>query len=142
MTLLMINEQLRGSGYQLRQCKTKVRVENEAGRFLNYKSSLHKALKALDRIGVCDAAKMIALAAKPDVIKLTDELRKELVAEAKKTWNYIAYDWLLMFIDHSCSAEDAREGTGDRIEDRRFFQLSDEDQEAILAEAIPHAQCI
>jgi len=34
------NKQLRGSGYQVFQTKTKLRVENEDGEFLFYKSSI------------------------------------------------------------------------------------------------------
>jgi hypothetical protein len=76
-------------------------------------------------------------------LKLTPELRKEIVAAVIRTWDYLADEYLQLCENGSCSADEAREVTADagRIatvgEEKRFEQLSRKDQDSILKEAIP-----
>jgi hypothetical protein len=70
------------------------------------------------------------------------ELKAKLVKEAQKEWDYIAYDCLQVCTNKSCSAEEAQEAVGDRVESKEFWNLTHDQQEEILKEAIPNSQCI
>jgi hypothetical protein len=136
-----LNDTLLPLGVRFRQTKTKIRIEDLKGNFLRYKNSLIAALKSYAPAGYAGLTfdDLLALGQR-EYVPLTEELRKSLVQEAIDVWNEIAYDWLQLFDNHECSAEDAREGVGDRMENRTFYRLSSEDQNSILVEAIPNAQ--
>lgn len=155
MTIAMVNETLFGCGYQLNPKQTKVRIENEYGGLITYKSNVRGALKFVlsrnsGRISGMDEDALFKLfladaptpPPKPGSVELTPELKTELVQKARSAWEYIAMDYLQECTNYSCDAAEAREAAGDRVEDERFFGLTHEQQEEILAEAIPQNQCI
>lgn len=155
MTIAMVNETLADCGYQLNPKQTKVRIENEKGDLITYKSTVRGALKFVlsrnsGRISGMDEDALFKLfladgptpPPKPGSTELTPELKAELVQKARSAWEYVAMDYLQDCQDHSCDAAEAREVAGDRVEDERFFDLTHAQQEEILAEAIPHNQSI
>jgi hypothetical protein len=78
--------------------------------------------------------------AKTKPIKMYPKLREELVKLCRQEWDYIAYDYLALFDNHECSAEEAQEAVGDRITHSSWNKISREDQDSILQEAIPRRQ--
>ena len=145
MTIAMVNEKLAGCGYQLNPKQTKVRIENEEGDLITYKSTVRGALKFVlsrnsGRISGMDEDALFKLFLAST--ELTPELKAELVQKARSAWEYVAMDYLQECTNYSCDAAEAREVAGDRVEDERFYGLTNEQREEILAEAIPQNQCI
>ena len=145
MTIAMVNETLADCGYQLNPKQTKVRIENEKGDLITYKSTVRGALKFVlsrnsGRISGMDEDALFKLFLAST--ELTPELKAELVQKARSAWEYVAMDYLQECTNYSCDAAEAREVAGDRVEDERFFDLTHAQQEEILAEAIPQNQCI
>src|SRR5262245_45183663 len=74
-----------------------------------------------------ETAKMMAKEynlSKTKNIPLTKELKERLVRAAQQQWEYVALDYLQLFENNECSAEDAHECVADRMEDEDWNKLS------------------